>query len=163
LTEVLVISDTHVNSLQELPQSLLQALGDAEWVVHCGDYTSLTVVDELRDLGPNFVGVYGNTDPEEVRQQLPAEVTLTFEGRRVVVVHPYWAGDPEGLEERLAARYPGVDAILFGHTHKPCNLMLNGTLLLNPGQGYPFFIWPASIGILKLSEKEIQGDILTLD
>ena len=55
------------------------------------------------------------------------------------------------------------DAILFGHTHEPCNLTLNGTLLFNPGQGYSSFMVPASIGILTVSKQELRADILTLD
>jgi len=142
---------------------MLQAIREADWVVHCGDYVSIAVLDELRKLARYFVGVYGNTDPGNVRQQLPPEVLLELEGKKIVVVHPYWGGQPDGLEEELVAQYPQVDAILFGHTHEPCNLRLNGTLLLNPSQGYPSFMVPASIGILTVSKGELRGEISTLD
>ena len=141
----------------------MQAIKEAEWVVHCGDYVSAVVVDELRRLARHFVGVYGNADSSEVRQQLPPETTLEFEGKRIAVIHPRWGGFPDGLKEELASHFPHVDAILFGHTHEPCNLRLNGTLLFNPGQGYPSFMVPASIGILTVSKRRLGGKILTLD
>ena len=163
LTQIVVISDTHVRTVQELSKEVLQAIREAEWVVHCGDYVSMAVVKKLRRLARHFVGVYGNADPGDVRRQLPPEVILEFEGRRIAVIHPYWGEHPDGLEEELTARFPDVDAILFGHTHEPCTQMLNGTLLLNPGQSYPSFMVPASIGILTVSKGELRGEILTLD
>ena len=163
MIQILVIADTHVRTVQELPREILPAIREAEWVVHCGDYSTVAVVDELRRLARHFVGVYGNTDPREVRRQLPPEATLEFEGRKIAVVHPHWGGHSDGLEEELAAHFPHVDAILFGHTHEPYNLRLNNTLLLNPGQGYSSFMVPASIGILTINKGELRGEILTLD
>jgi len=157
-----VLSDTHVRTIQRLPKEIVQAIREAEWVVHCGDYTSIAVVEELKGLARHFVGVYGNSDPSDVRNQLPREITFELEERKVAVVHPYLGGPPEGLEEELAARFPHVDAILFGHTHEPCNLKLNGTVLLNPGQSYPSFMVPASFGILTVDKQEVRGKVFTL-
>ena len=149
--------------MQELPKEILQAIKEADWVVHCGDYTSVTVLEELRRLARNFVGVYGNADPSAVRYQLPSQATFECQGRTIAVAHPDWGGFPDGLEERLAAQFHHADAILFGHTHEPYNLRLDGTLLLNPGQGYHSFMVTASIGILMVSKGELKGEILTLD
>ena len=163
MSRILVISDTHVRTVQELSKGVLKAIREAEWVVHCGDYVSMAVVKKLRRLARHFVGVYGNADPGDVRRQLPPEVTFEFEGKRIAAIHPYWGEHPDGLEKELAARFPDVDAVLFGHTHEPCNQMLNGTLFLNPGQGYSSFMVSASIGILTVSKGELRGEILTLD
>lgn len=162
MTQILVISDTHVSTVKELPRAILQTIREVEWVVHCGDYTSTMVVEELRRLARHFVGVYGNADPSGIRHRLGAEVIFEFEGRRIAVAHPHRGGYPEALEEELTARFPDVDVILFGHTHEPCNLSLNGTLLLNPGQGYPSFMVSASIGILTVSQGELTAEIVTL-
>ena len=162
MTQILVLSDTHVRTIQGLPKEIVQAIREAEWVVHCGDYTSITVVEELEGLARHFVGVYGNSDSADVINQLPLEITFELEGKKIAVVHPHFGGPSEGLEEELAARFPHVDAILFGHTHEPCNLRLNGTLLLNPGQSYPSFMTPASMGILTVSQQEVRGEVLTL-
>lgn len=162
MTELLVLADTHVQTLHELPKGILQAIKEAEWVVHCGDYSSLAVVEEIQRLARNFTGVYGNTDPSDVRRQLPSETIVELEGKRIAIFHPFWGGHPDGLEELLVARFPDVDAILFGHTHEPCNMMVNGILLFNPGQGYPSFMVPASTGILTVSRGTLKGKISTL-
>ena len=163
MNQLIVLSDTHVRTLYELPEKILQAIKESEWVVHCGDYTGVAVVDELRHLARNFVGVYGNTDPGGIRSQLPAEVIFEFEGRKLVVTHPHWCGFPDSLENDLAARFHDADAILFGHTHEPCKVRRNGTLLLNPGQGYHSFLVRASIGIFTISKGKLSGDILFMD
>ena len=163
MTRILVISDTHVRTVQELPEGILQAVREAEWVVHCGDFVSIEVVDELQCSARRFTGVYGNIDPIEVRNRLASEVIFEVEGKRIAVLHPPWGGPPFGLEKELVARFPDVDAILFGHTHEPCNMILEGTLLLNPGQGYSSFMVSASTGILTISKGELRGEISTLD
>jgi len=162
LTQVLVISDTHVRAFQELPDRIRQAVRETEWVVHCGDFTSMGVLDELRRLASHFVGVFGNADPSNIRHQLSHQAMFELEGRKIVVIHPPWGGHPDGLEKELALRFPDADAILFGHTHEPCNLKLNDTLLLNPGQAYASFMVPASMAILTVSRSELSGEVLTL-
>ncbi|MBI2329222.1 MAG: YfcE family phosphodiesterase [Chloroflexi bacterium] len=160
MTRILVLSDTHVTTIQALPEEIIQAISEAEWIVHCGDYTSITVVEELRGSARHFVGVYGNTDPRDICNQLPFQTIFELEGKKVAVVHPPWGGPPDGLEAELAARFPHVDAILFGHTHEPCNLRLNGTLLLNPGQSYSSFMTPASMATLTVNKQEVSGEVL---
>jgi putative phosphoesterase len=162
LTQILVISDTHVRAFRELPRDIQQAVRGAEWVVHCGDFTSVAVLEELRSLTPHFIGVFGNTDPGNIRQKLLHQVTFELEGQKIVVIHPHWGGHPDGLEKELALRFPDADVILFGHTHEPCNMNINNTLLLNPGQGYASFMVPASMSILTVSRSELKAELLTL-
>jgi len=162
LTKILVISDTHVRAFQELPGGIQQAVRGTEWLVHCGDFTSMGVLEELRRLVPHFIGVFGNTDPGNIRQQLPHQAVFEIEGRRIVVIHPHWGGHPDGLEKELALRFADADVILFGHTHEPCNMKINNTLLLNPGQGYASFMVPASMAALTVSRSDLRADLLTL-
>lgn len=162
LTQILVISDTHVRAFPELPGGIQQAVRGTEWVVHCGDFTSVGVLEEIRRLIPHFVGVFGNADPSNIRQRLPHQAAFKLEGRRIVVIHPHWGEHPDGLEKELALRFPDADAILFGHTHEPCNVKINDTLLLNPGQGYASFMVPASMAILTVSRSELRAELLTL-
>lgn len=147
---------------KELPEGIQQAVRGAEWVVHCGDFTGIGVLEEIKHLTPNFVGVFGNTDPANIRRQLPHQVTLEIEGWRIAVIHPPWGGHPDGLERELARRFPDADAILFGHTHEPCKVKINDTLLLNPGQGYASFMVPASMATLTVSRSELRAELLTL-
>ena len=159
---ILVISDTHVRAFRELSEGIQQAVRGAEWVVHCGDFTSLAVLEELKRITPHFTGVFGNADPGNIRQQLLHQVTFELEGQKIVVIHPHWGGHPDGLETELALRFPDADVILFGHTHEPCNMKINNTLLLNPGQGYASFMVPASMAILTVGRSELTAELLTL-
>ena len=162
MTRILAIADTHVRSAGKLPAGILEAIDEADWVVHCGDYVNVAVVEELQGLARRFVGVYGNADQGGIRHSLPAEAVFEAEGRRIAVTHPPWGKHPDGLENEVAARFPHVDAVLFGHTHEPCNLVVNDTLVLNPGQGYASFMVPASFAILTVSRGELRGEIMTL-
>jgi putative phosphoesterase len=162
LIQVLVIADTHVRAFRELPEGIQQAVQEAEWVVHCGDFTGMALLNELRRLAPHFVGVFGNTDPSSIRQQLPYQTAFEIEGRKVVVIHPHWGGHPDGLENELALRFPDADVILFGHTHEPYNAKINDTLLLNPGQGYVSFMVPATMAVLTVSRSELTARVLIM-
>jgi hypothetical protein len=163
LSRILVIADTHLRAAGALSPGLLRAIGEAEYVVHCGDFVNTTVVNELRRLSRHFIGVYGNADPDSVRSMLPAETTFSFGEKNIAVIHPYWGGDGYDLEDELTTRYPRADVILFGHTHEPCNLTMNGTLLLNPGQAYASFMVPASVGILTINEDGVSAEIMNVD
>lgn len=162
MTQILVIADTHVSAFRELPGGIQQAVQGTEWLVHCGDFTSMDVLEEIRHLAPHFIGVFGNADPASIRHQLSHQAVFEVEGRRIVVIHPHWGGHPDGMEKELALRFPDADAILFGHTHEPCNVRINDTLLLNPGQGYASFMVPASMAILTVSQNELRAELLTL-
>jgi hypothetical protein len=162
-TYVLVLADTHVATLEQLPERLRQLVKEADYVVHCGDFTELKVVEELRSLAKHFIGVCGNTDTPEIKELLPTEAFLEIRGKKIAITHPYFGGPPWRLEEELAELYPAADIILFGHTHDACSIHKKGVLLFNPGQGYPIFIKQASVGILKMNDGGVEGRIFPVD
>lgn len=163
MTKIVVISDTHTRSLDVLPPELLAELAEAALVVHCGDYTSIAVLEELRHLAKRFIGVYGNMDPREIRRQLPDKTVLEVAGKRVGVIHPPWGGPPWGIEEGIAREFAGVDIILFGHTHDVCHKTIGGVVFLNPGQAYTSFRNPASAGIVTIGQKGMEVELKTFE
>jgi len=163
MTSIMVISDTHVRSLKELSQELVNTLSEADYVVHCGDYNNIAVLQELRCLTKRFIGVYGNIDPREIQNELPAKTGFEVEGRRIGVIHPHWGGPPWGIEEDIAKEFEGVDIILFGHTHDTCHKAIDSVVFFNPGQAYPSFRNPASAGIITIDHEGIQIDIKTFE
>jgi len=42
-------------------------------------------------------------------------------------------GPRAGREERLAGRFPGCDAVVYGHTHEPQVARVGDAWILNPG------------------------------
>lgn len=160
---ILVIADTHVAALEQLPARLSQLVKEVNCVVHCGDFTEMRVVNELRTMAQQFIGVYGNTDSPEVKANLPYESFFEIQGKKIAITHPFFGGPPWGLEDELAGKYPDADIVLFGHTHDALVTEKNGTLLLNPGQGYPIFIHQATVGILKIAQGHVEGRISTIE
>lgn len=159
MTRIVVISDTHTRSLKGLPQGLVKEMSEADIVVHCGDYTYIVLLEELRRVARRFIGVYGNMDPKEIRDELPDKTVFEVEGRRIGVIHPPCGGPPWGIEEDIAKEFEGVDIILFGHTHDVCHETIGGVVFLNPGQAYPSFRNPASAGIVTIGQEGVGVEI----
>jgi len=157
--KIVVLSDTHTNSMDQIPRSIVDELSSADVVVHAGDFTGRALLDELRRL-PNFNGVHGNMDPPDIKQELPAQTTIVVGSFRIGITHPSEGGLASGIEERVRAKFQGVDAIIFGHTHMAENEYRDKVLYFNPGSATGTF--PASVktfGIITV-EKEMKGEIL---
>ena len=127
-----VISDTHMpRGARRLPDVCVERLRAADLVLHGGDVTGAPFWSELRALGPPVVGVRGNMDDPELAAVLPATRVVEAEGARIGVVHI--PGPAAGREARLAARFPGCAAVVYGHTHMPQVDLVDGVWILNPG------------------------------
>jgi hypothetical protein len=106
-------------------------LRQADAIVHCGDFSTAAVLEELRALGPPVHAVYGNADEPELQQLLPEELVVEVGGARIGLVHI--PGPAAGREERLLRRFPGCAAVVYGHTHLPQVELHEGVWILNPG------------------------------
>ena len=109
----------------------LEAARGADLILHAGDFSAVSVLDELRALGPPVQAVYGNADEPALRELLPEELVVELGEARIGMVHI--AGPAAGRADRLAKRFPGCDAVVFGHTHLPVVERAGGVWLLNPG------------------------------
>jgi uncharacterized protein len=132
VTTVAAISDTHLpRGARRLPEACLELLGAADAILHCGDFSARSVLEELRALGPPVHAVHGNVDDPALRELLPEELVVELDGVRIGMVHV--PGSAAGREERLTRRFPGCAAVLFGHTHLPQVERHGDVWLLNPG------------------------------
>ncbi len=153
-----VLSDTHVRQLDaELARQLDQAFAQADMVIHCGDLTSLQVLNGLSC--PQVVAVAGNMDDATVGQMLPTKRVIRLEGHDIGIIHGY--GPPQGLEERIRNEFEQVDAIVYGHSHIPANHVKNGVLYFNPGSVSKGYRGSGTVGMLEI-DKQITGKIITL-
>jgi hypothetical protein len=129
---VAAISDTHLpRGARRLPEACLDRLRAADVILHAGDFSALSVLEQLRALGPPVHAVYGNADEPALRELLPKELVVDAGGARIGIVHI--PGPGAGREERLVRRFPGCDAVLYGHTHLPQVERHEGVWILNPG------------------------------
>lgn len=130
---VAIISDTHMpRGERRLPPACLERLVAADLIVHAGDLCSLSVLRELETLG-KVVAVRGNVDDRQLQRLLPEVALLPLpDGPEVVVVHD--VGPSRGRLARLRARFPGADAVIFGHSHLPLHERGgDGFQIFNPG------------------------------
>jgi len=88
------------------------------------------VLAQLRELGP-LVAVHGNVDSPELRSELPESISLDLDSVTLAVIHD--AGPSKGRLERLRARFPDADAVVFGHSHMPLHEERDGFQIFNPG------------------------------
>ena len=129
---VAAIADTHLpRGARRLPDACRELLAGADLILHAGDISTRTTLDELRALGPPVHAVHGNADEPALRLLLPKQLVVEADGARIGMVHI--PGPAAGREERLVARFPDCAAVVFGHTHLPVVERHGSTWLLNPG------------------------------
>jgi uncharacterized protein len=85
---------------------------------------------DLRELGP-VAAVHGNVDSPELRRDLPETISLELGDVVLGVIHD--AGPAKGRLDRLRARFPDADAVVFGHSHMPLHEERDGFQIFNPG------------------------------
>jgi uncharacterized protein len=182
MTTLGVIADTHVpDRVPRLNPRIIKLFREAQvsTILHAGDVSVPRVLEELQQLAPVYA-VRGNRDIIALRN-LPLVARLNVEGVAIGMAHGHGTFRRYMIDKiqraaqgRLVERYltrmlrtfPDVDVIIFGHLHVPCNLHLDGKLLLNPGSAsYP---WPRdkppTLALLHISPGEVAvGEIIELD
>jgi hypothetical protein len=131
--QAIVLADTHIPSrAKTLPRPLLADLESADLIIHAGDLATSDVLTMLGRYGP-VRAVHGNVDDPELRRVLPRRLKFQLGDRVVGLVH----GDSPNLPtlQRARAEFVDepVDAIIFGHSHKPLLRREGDRLLFNPG------------------------------
>ncbi|WP_298589587.1 metallophosphoesterase [uncultured Kocuria sp.] len=133
MVRLLLLADTHVpRRARDLPTAVWRAVEDADVVLHAGDWTDLPTLDRLEERAARLVGVWGNNDGPELRERLPEVARETLGGVRFGMVHE--TGAAAGREARTDRAFPGLDVLVFGHSHIPWDSTTPaGLRLLNPG------------------------------
>jgi putative phosphoesterase len=132
-TRMLLLADTHVpKRAKRLPDVVLRAVDEADIVVHAGDWVDLATLELLESRSRLFRGVYGNNDGPELRAHLPEVARFTVEEVDIAVIHE--TGAAARREQRVDEAFPGIDLLIFGHSHIPWDTVSPvGMRLLNPG------------------------------
>jgi putative phosphoesterase len=144
-----VIADTHCPEfIEALPEQVFRALEGVAMILHAGDVTSRSTLDQLSRVAP-VEAVRG--DHDAAVPGLPVTRELAVEGKRVVLVHgdrARWIEEPHtllwtltlglyrphrDLPRSLRRRFPDADVIVYGHTHHADARHVDGALVFNPG------------------------------
>ena len=117
-----ILSDTH----GLLRPEVLEYLKDVDAILHGGDINKPGIIDELRQYAPLYI-VRGNND-KEWAEAIPHDLTVTLDDVTFYMVHN---------KKEVPADLSGVDAVVFGHSHKYMQEEKGGILWLNPGSCGP--------------------------
>ena len=117
-----ILSDTH----GLLRPEAVEYLKTADAILHAGDINRQEIVDQLRQYAPLYI-VRGNND-KEWAEHIPHHLTVTLGGVSFYMVHN---------KKEVPADLSGIDAVVFGHSHKYLQEEQGGLLWLNPGSCGP--------------------------
>ncbi len=150
---IAVLADTHVDNINHLPKKINDALSAVDLIIHAGDFTELHVLRQLEEV-KEVRAVHGNMDSGEVKAILPSKEVVQIGNRRIGIVHG--SGAPWGIEERVAKVFASdnVDIVVYGHSHRSQNRVINGILFFNPGKA------TESFGILNIDD-EVTAEIIS--
>jgi putative phosphoesterase len=160
-----VVSDTHisptrgVSSLDHVAELFRRA--DVGLILHAGDAGHASVLEGLENVAPT-VAVRGNADPLDLIETLPDRIWIEAGSRTVLLLHGHHG--KTALKAARAAANPGIDLIVFGHSHKPLIEREGRTILFNPGspterRWNPHF----GVGLVRVSDAEVEPELVLFD
>jgi uncharacterized protein len=145
---------------RRLPAECVRRLESAELILHAGDFVRAAVLEELGRLTP-VEAVAGNMDEPALIELLPERRVVGLEDARIGMVHV--PGPAADRAARLAAAFPGCDAVVYGHTHIPEVSRVGDVWVLNPGSPTERRGAPAhSMLMLEVEAGEIRPELVTL-
>ncbi|SET64561.1 MULTISPECIES: metallophosphoesterase family protein [Enterocloster] len=135
---IAVISDTH----GLIRPQVREKLAGCEVILHGGDINRQAILDELAKIAPVHV-VRGNND-KEWAEYLPETLSLELFGLRILMVH-----NKKYLPEDLGDR----NLVIYGHSHKYEEKLVDGRTWLNPGSCGPRrFNQPITMAVVTVEE-----------
>ena len=146
--KIAILSDTH----GLLRPEVLDRLKSVDAILHGGDINRRDIVDQLRQYAPLYV-VRGNND-KDWAADIPHTVTVTLGGVTFFMVHN---------KKEVPADLTGVDAVVFGHSHKYLLEERDGVLWLNPGSCGPRrFHQEITMMLAEVADGRITVDKITI-
>lgn len=143
-----VLSDTH----GLLRPEVLAALSGCDAIIHGGDINKPEILELLEKIAPVYV-VRGNND-KEWAEHLPLTLTFQIEQCRFFLVHN---------KKQVPQDLTGIDAVIFGHSHKYFAQELDGRLWLNPGScGKRRFDQEITLAILTVDGASLSVEKITI-
>jgi len=133
--KIVVVSDTHMPRMAKtLPERLRRELKGADAIIHAGDWTKMSVYEQLAAYAPVH-GVIGNNDGEELASRFANRLLLELGGFRFGVVHGHGAAKRSSTEANAIEAFHGtpIDVLVYGHSHIPVLKRSGGLLVFNPG------------------------------
>ena len=154
---ILVMSDSHGN----IPLALqaCDMAGNIDALFHLGDGGDDAGI-LAHALNIKVIHVAGNCD---IGSDSSRELLMECEGKKLLLFH----GDAYGVKSGLSmlekrACEAGVDAVLFGHTHRASITTFSGILAVNPGT-LMRTAQQKSFAILEINPSGISAHLYNID
>jgi uncharacterized protein len=160
-----VLSDTHASS----PRSRDAVFKVLELfkrrrvglILHGGDVGPASLLSEMGAIAP-VAAVRGNADSLELIETLPDQIRIRAGERTILLLHGHHGKTARATA--LAAVHPGIDVIVFGHSHQPLIEKQDETVLFNPGSPTerrwgPHF----GVGFLGVTDGGIEPELVLFD
>lgn len=159
MVKIGVISDTHLKAVSSALVDIYENyFFDVDMIFHAGDLVTLEIADYLSQKSLHVI--QGNMDNRDVKEKFPQKEIIEVDSFRLGLIHGW--GSPFGIERRIRSEFTDVQAIIYGHSHRPSNHIDSGVLFFNPGTATGFKIGGSnSIGMLQIDD-EITGTIISL-
>ena len=157
-----LISDTHIPARSKaIPKMIFDVFQDVCLIIHAGDLTRLSVMDELKQMAP-VLAVHGNMDSRQAKEELPVVNSTKIYDWKIGVTHSLGFLYRRG-NQKTSLEKQGFNVFISGHTHRPSLKYKKDMLLVNPGSPTnpipPFLVKP-SVALLKITKKEIEPEII---
>lgn len=155
-----LISDTHIPDRRiKLPQPVFDAFEDVDLIIHAGDITSQSVLDDLEKIAPVHA-VEGNMDRVVGELELPVSKIIEAEGHKIGIVHGevYPRGDTQQLY--YTALELGVDILVSGHSHIAQLEKIKDVILVNPGSPTNPRLSDPSVALLEINKSKIEIEFI---
>ena len=150
-----VIADTH----GYLDPIIFEKFQGVAHILHAGDIGDRAVITGLEKIAP-VTAVIGNVDAFLTFADMER---ICLNGNNIVVQH-ILAPDLIAPELAESLRQQGVDAVVFGHTHRPFARQEESVFFFNPGYaGKKRFQLPRSVGLLELQPGAISARHIPLE
>jgi putative phosphoesterase len=160
-----VVGDTHTSPHR--PSAALASVVDlftrarVDLILHTGDAGDYSVLKDLERVAP-VVAVRGNADPRELVDALPDRVWFDIGTWTVLLLHGHHGKTAKVTAKSMAG--PGVDLVVYGHSHQPGIVQEGETILFNPGsptekRWNPHF----GVGLIGVSDSGIDPELVLFD
>ncbi len=156
-----LISDTHIpDRAKQIPQNVLDSFKDVDLIIHAGDLTTQSVIDELEEIAP-VMAIQGNMD-RVAGFDLPKARVIDVEGVRIGVAHGevYPRADTQQL--LYLAKQLDVNILVTGHSHQPKIEQVEDILLLNPGSPIVPRLADRTVMLLEVNDKNVDVEIIKI-
>ena len=156
----IVLSDSHgyVNNAVDILNAFE---GDIEGFVHLGDYCTDAEYIHGKFEHLKWYSVAGNND---YGGRSPSKAIIYAGGKKIVLVHGHKQRVNYGLINlSYLGREEAADAVLFGHTHRPCIEYDGNMAIFNPGSvSLPRSTDKPTFGVMNIGEN-IRFDVYMYD